>query len=73
MVSYDKLKLIQDMIKGTEIKYGKAPKKENLEVDFDLIIDSTGFHRNYLPKLDYEMWVPCVQYKVKYDNNNSSI
>jgi flavin-dependent dehydrogenase len=70
MVSYDKLKLIQDMIKGTEIKYGKAPKKENLEADFDLIIDSTGFHRNYLPKLDYEMWIPCVQYKVKYDNNN---
>jgi flavin-dependent dehydrogenase len=71
MVSYDKLKLIQDMIKGTEINYGKAPKKENLEADFDLIIDSTGFHRNYLPKLDYEMWIPCVQYKVKYDNNNN--
>jgi flavin-dependent dehydrogenase len=71
MVSYDKLKLIQDMIKGTEINYGKAPKKDNLETDFDLIIDSTGFHRNYLPKLDYEMWIPCVQYKVKYNSNNN--
>ena len=70
MVSYDKLKLIQDMIRGTKINYGKVPRKENLESEFDLIIDSTGFHRNYLPKLNYEMWIPCVQYKVKYPNNN---
>jgi flavin-dependent dehydrogenase len=67
MVAYDKLKLIQDMIKGTEIEFGKVPKKENLESDFDIIIDSTGFHRNYLPKLENEMWIPCVQYKVRYD------
>ena len=70
MVSYDKLKLIQDMIKGTKIEFGKVPKKENLESEFDLIVDSTGFHRNYLPKLEYEMWIPCVQYKVKYNNSN---
>jgi flavin-dependent dehydrogenase len=67
MVVYDKLKLIQDMIKGTKIEFGKKPKKENLELDFDIIIDSTGFHRNYLPKLQHEFWIPCVQYKVKYD------
>jgi flavin-dependent dehydrogenase len=70
MVSYDKLKLIQDMIKGTKIEFGKAPKKENLESEFDIIIDSTGFHRNYLPKPEYEMWIPCVQYKVRYDMDN---
>lgn len=66
MVSYDKLRLIQDMIKGTEIKFGRAPRKEELEPDFDVIVDSTGFHRNYLPRLKDEMWIPCVQYKVKY-------
>lgn len=66
MVSYDKLKLIQDMVKGTEIKFGRAPKKEELEPDFDLIIDATGFHRNYLPRLENELWIPCVQYKVRY-------
>lgn len=65
MVSYDKLKLIQDMIKGTEIKFGRAPRKEELEPDFDLIIDATGFHRNYLPRLQEELWIPCVQYKVR--------
>lgn len=67
MVSYDKLKVIQDMIKGTKIEFGKVPKKENLESEFDIIIDSTGFHRNYLPKLENEMWIPSIQYKVKYD------
>ncbi len=68
MVSYDKLKLIRDMIKGTDIKYGRAPRKEELEPDFDLIIDATGFHRNYLPRLQNETWIPCVQYKVRYDS-----
>jgi flavin-dependent dehydrogenase len=67
MVSYDKLQLIKDMVKGTEIKFGRAPRKEELEQDFDLIIDATGFHRNYLPKLRDELWIPCVQYKVKYE------
>ncbi|HEX7033145.1 MAG TPA: NAD(P)/FAD-dependent oxidoreductase [Nitrososphaera sp.] len=66
MVSYDKLQLIQDMIRGTEIKFGRAPRKEELEPDFDIIIDATGFHRNYLPRVANELWIPCVQYKVKY-------
>jgi len=67
MVSYDKLKLIQDMINGTDIEFGKVPSKQTLESDFDLIVDSTGFHRNYLPRLENELWIPCVQYKVRYD------
>jgi flavin-dependent dehydrogenase len=69
MISYDKLKLIQDMIKGTNIIYNKVPEKKTLEQDFDLIIDSTGFHRHYLPKLKDELWIPCIQYKVKYNSN----
>lgn len=66
MVSYDKLQLIQDMIRGTDIKFGRAPRKDELEPDFDIIVDSTGFHRNYLPRVPDELWIPCVQYKVKY-------
>ena len=58
MVSYDKLGLIQEMIRGTEIRFGKAPRKDELESDFDIIIDSTGFHRNYLPRVVNEMWIP---------------
>lgn len=70
MISYDKLKLIQDMIKGTKITFNKAPQKDILEQDFDLIVDSTGFHRHYLPKLTDELWIPCIQYKVKYDEKD---
>ncbi len=68
MVSYDKLRLIQDMIKGTDISFQKAPNKATLEDEYDIIVDSTGFHRHYLPKLKNELWIPCIQYKVKYDN-----
>jgi flavin-dependent dehydrogenase len=71
MVIYDKIQLIRDMIRGTTIEFGKAPRKENLESDFDTIVDSTGFHRNYLPKPQEEFWIPCVQYKVKYDANKT--
>ena len=67
MVSYDKLSLINDMIRGTKTEFGKGPRKENLELEFDMIVDATGFHRNYLPRIRDEMWIPCVQYKVKYD------
>ena len=56
------------MIRGTNITYNKVPDKKLLEQEFDLIIDSTGFHRHYLPKLKDELWIPCIQYKVKYDN-----
>jgi flavin-dependent dehydrogenase len=67
MVNYDKLGLIKDMIRGTKIEFGRTPRKESLEGDFDMIVDSTWFHRNYLPKLRNETWIPCVQYKVKYN------
>ena len=71
MVAYDKLQVIKDLIRGTDIEFGKVPRKENLEADFDLIVDATGFHRNYLPKVSNETWIPCVQYKVKYDRNGN--
>jgi flavin-dependent dehydrogenase len=70
MVSYDKLRLIQDMIKGTDIRFGRAPRKDELEAEFDVIVDSTGFHRNYLPRIANELWIPCVQYKVKYSSGD---
>src|SRR5574339_781713 len=66
MVTYDKIKLIKDITRGTDIQFGVTPKKENLESEFDIIIDATGFHRNYLPRPQNETWIPCIQYKVKY-------
>lgn len=67
LCTYDKIQLIKDMVEGAKIDYGSAPSREVLEKDFDLIVDATGFHRTLLPKPKYELWVPTIQYKVKYD------
>ncbi len=67
LCTYDKIQLIKDMAENVKINYGNAPTREVLEGDFDLIVDATGFHRTLLPKPKYEMWVPTIQYKVKYD------
>ena len=67
LCTYDKIQLIKDMAENVKIDYGSAPSREVLEQDFDLIVDATGFHRTLLPKPKYELWVPTIQYKVKYD------
>jgi flavin-dependent dehydrogenase len=67
LCTYDKIKLIKDMSHGIKIHYGEAPSKVVLEQDFDLIVDATGFHRALLPKPKNELWIPTIQYKVKYD------
>ena len=67
LCTYDKIQLIKDMAKGVKINYGSAPSRHILEHDFDLIVDATGFHRTLLPKPKNELWVPTIQYKVKYD------
>ena len=51
LCTYNKLGLIKDFIKDSEIRYGKPPKLEELEKEYDMIVDCTGFHRAYLPKL----------------------
>jgi len=48
LCTYDKIGLIHEMSKGCKVNYGVAPKLEQLEADFDMIIDATGFYRTYL-------------------------
>lgn len=67
LCTYDKIKLIKDFVKGCTIKYGVAPKLEDLEKEFDIIIDCTGFHRSYLPKLEEDFYLPTYEYKVEYE------
>ncbi len=68
LCTYDKIGLIHDMADGCEVHYGVAPKLEDLEKEFDLIIDATGFHRPYLPKIKKDFFLPTYQYKVKYED-----
>jgi len=67
LCTYDKIGLIHDMTKGCTVHYGVTPKIEDLERDFDLIIDATGFYRMYLPKPENDFYIPTYQYKIKYD------
>ena len=39
LCTYDKIQLIKDFVKGCKINYGKGPKLEDLEKEFDLIVD----------------------------------
>jgi flavin-dependent dehydrogenase len=66
LCTYDKIKLIKDFVKDCKIQYGVSPKLETLEKEFDLIVDCTGFHRMYLPKLKEDFFLPTYEYKVEY-------
>ncbi len=68
LCTYDKIRLIRDMAQGCEVHYGVSPKLEDLERDFDLIIDATGFYRTYLPKPEKDFYLPTYQYKIEYEN-----
>lgn len=68
LCTYNKLGLIKDFIKDSKIIYGKAPKLEELEKEYDMIVDCTGFNRVYLPKLKEDFFLPTYEYKVEYEN-----
>ena len=68
LCTYNKLALIKDFIKDCNVIYGEAPKLEELEKQYDLIVDCTGFHRVYLPKLKEDFFLPTYEYKVEYED-----
>ena len=68
LCTYNKIGLIKDMAKGCKIHYGTVPKLQDLESEFDMIVDSTGFHRSYLPRLEKDFHLPTFQYKVEYED-----
>ena len=68
LCTYDKIRLIKDMAKGSKIHYNTVPKLDDLESEFDLIVDSTGFYRTYLPRPARDFYLPTYQYKIKYED-----
>jgi len=68
LCTYDKLGLIKDFIKDSNVRYGSAPRLEKLETEYDMIVDCTGFHRVYLPKLKQDFFLPTYEYKVEYED-----
>jgi len=68
LCTYDKIGLIQNFIKDTKVIWGTAPKLAELEENYDMIVDCTGFHRVYLPKLERDFFLPTYEYKIQYKN-----
>ncbi len=68
LCTYDKLGLIKEFMRGSDITYGKPPTLATLEKEYDMIVDCTGFHRAYLPKLSEDFFLPTYEYKVEYDD-----
>ena len=66
LCTYNKLGLIKEFIRDADVKYGRPPKMTDLESEYDMIIDCTGFHRAYLPRLENDFFLPTYEYKVEY-------
>ncbi|MDI1495533.1 MAG: dehydrogenase [Cenarchaeum symbiont of Oopsacas minuta] len=66
LCTYDKIGLIKDFVQGCTVHYGKAPAKKELVDEYDLVIDCTGFHRSYLPRIKNDFFLPTYEYKVEY-------
>ena len=61
LCTYNKLGLIKDFIKDCNVIYGKAPRLEELEKEYDMIVDCTGFNRRYLPKMEQDFNLPTYE------------
>ena len=68
LCTYDKIGLIKDFISGADVRYGRPPALDRLESEYDMVVDCTGFHRFYLPKLERDFFLPTYEHKVEYDD-----
>lgn len=59
LLTFDKPGLIRDLLQGTSVQEGPVPQGV-----YGRIIDATGVRRAYLPRIDDDLLVPCVQYRV---------
>lgn len=72
LVTFDKHQMELDLTKGKKVQFGvKATPSLLKDQKYDMVIDCTGFHRAFLPKIKNDMWVPCVEYKVNYENGKT--
>ncbi len=68
LVTYDKHRLCEDMLKGHKVHWGTQVKTlDGRFDDFDLVVDATGMPRSLLPKIKGDILVPCLEYQLKSD------
>lgn len=60
LMTFDKPKLLKDLIQGAPIK------NESPDIAcYDRVIDATGGARAFLPPIEKDLLLPCIQYRVK--------
>lgn len=66
LVTYDKHRLTEDMLKGKKVHWGAQVKQlDGNLAGFETIVDATGMHRSLLPKIKDDLLVPSLEYQVK--------
>ncbi len=60
LMTFDKSRLIKDLLRGIKIKYFLPDI-----TSYDRIIDATGVSRAFLPTLEDDILLPCIQYRIR--------
>lgn len=67
LCTFDKKNFVKDMMRKCSVTYGTNIGLDFPKHEYDLVIDSTA-SRRLLPHLDDQLFIPCIQYLVEYDN-----
>ncbi len=63
LITYDKRRWENDMLKGIDVRYGVRCTKDNFPLHrYDYVLDCTGFHRSMLPKPREDLIIPVWEY-----------
>ena len=60
--TFDKSRLVKDLRRGSNIKYSFLDRTR-----YERIIDATGVSRNFLPGIEDDIILPCVQWRIRTD------
>ncbi len=63
IVTFNKPKLIYDLLENVKVKYIRATK--DTVRNYDIIVDATGFRRELLGKLKRDFMLPTIEYVIK--------
>jgi flavin-dependent dehydrogenase len=60
LMTFDKPELVKDLLRGAEIEHTPL-----VATRYDRVIDATGVSRAYLPMIEGDVLIPCVQYRIQ--------
>ena len=70
LVTYDKKKWENDLLRGIEVSYGTRITQDKFPAsDFDYVLDCTGYHRTLLPRSNNDFVIPAYEYLVENVND----